>query len=108
MLLYKRYVDDSNQVAIAPWEGLNYSSTEKKMIESHEEDECENDDERMARVLTEIANGVMECIKMEADMPSKNQDGKLPILDMKVWTNEDGDVVFQHYEKPMSSKAVLH
>ena len=54
------------------------------MIESHEEDECENDDERMARVLTEIANGVMECIKMEADMPSKNQDGKLPILDMKV------------------------
>ena len=108
MLLYERYVDDSNQVAEAPPRGWKYNSAKKKMVVGEEEDECENEDERMAKVLLKIANGVMECIKMEADMPSKNEDGKLPILDMKVWMSKDGDIMFQHYEKPMSSKAVLH
>ena len=108
MLLYERYVDDSNQVAEAPPRGWKYCNVEKKMVISEEEDECENEDERMANALIKIANGVMECVKMEADMPSKNEDGKLPILDMKVWMSKDGDIMFQHYEKPMSSKAVLH
>ena len=46
-------------------------------------DECE--DARLSRVLKDIANNVMEGIEMEADFPSKNQDGKLPVLDLKVW-----------------------
>ena len=111
MLLYERYVDDSNQIAVAPPKGYRYDREEKKMVKSQERDvdsENEGDDERMTRALVEIANDVMGCIKMEADMPSKNRDGKLPILDMKVWMNDEGEVMFQHYEKPMSSKAVLH
>ena len=113
MLLYERYVDDSNQVAVVPPRGWEYDRGEKKVVESQrrnaEKDEDDiPDDQRMAKILLEIANDVMECIKMEADMPSKNDDGKLPILDMKVWTNEDGDIIFQHYEKPMSSRAILH
>ena len=55
----------------------------------------------------EIANDVLDCIKMESDTPSKNSDGKLPILDMKVWTDESGNIIFQHYEKPISNKSVL-
>ena len=45
---------------------------------------------------------------MEGDWPSRNTDRKLPILDMKVWTREDGTVMYQHYEKAVSSKTVLH
>ena len=45
---------------------------------------------------------------MEADWPSRNIDKKLPILDMKVWTNENGKIVFTHYEKPMASKSVIN
>ena len=109
MLLYERYVDDSNQVAMVPPVGWKYDRREGKLIESLEQLEDNTpDDERMAKILLDIANNVMECIKMEADMPSKNEDRKLPILDMKVWTNEDGCIAYQHYEKPVSSKAVLH
>ena len=40
--------------------------------------------------------------------PNKNGDGKLPILDLKVWTSDKGDILYTHYEKPMSSKSILH
>ena len=39
---------------------------------------------------------------------SKNKDHKMPILDMKVWTNEDGIILYQHYEKNVSRKTVLN
>ena len=33
----------------------------------------------------------------------------MPILDMKVWLDrEAGDIKFQHYEKPMASREVMH
>ena len=64
-------------------------------------------DSRLARVLKDIANQVTAGIEIEADYPSKNFDGKMPILDTKVWMAE-GEIMFKHYEKPMSSKDVLH
>merc|ERR1712098_48313 len=51
--------------------------------------------------------GVMDGIKMECDLPSNHSDGKLPILDMAVWLGDDGSVLYQHYEKPVSSKQVI-
>ena len=44
---------------------------------------------------------------MEEDYPSKNEDNKLAILDMKTSMDEDGYIVHQHYEKPMTSKKVI-
>ena len=45
---------------------------------------------------------------MEKDHPGRHQDRKLPILDMKVWTNQQGFLLYQHYEKEVSSKLVLN
>ena len=45
----------------------------------------EEEDVRLARVLREIANCVMEGIVIEADFPSKNGNERLAILDMEVW-----------------------
>ena len=46
---------------------------------------------------------------MEYDVPSKNIDNKMAILDMKVWVEEEeGNIVFQHYEKPTASKNIMH
>ena len=46
---------------------------------------------------------------MEADYPSKYQDGKMPVHDMNVWmSGENGYVLNQHYEKAVSNKGVLH
>ena len=111
MRLYMRYIDDSNQVAETPPAGSRYDKVTGKIV--HDEDELqgrldEKDDARTARILREIANCVMEGIEMEGDYPSNNQSGKLPILDMRVWINQEGYLLYEHYEKPMSSKRVMH
>ena len=111
MLLYERYVDDSNQIAIIPPPGAVYDQQTKKIVINQEkarEDSETDADERLAKILIDIANSVMTCIKMEGDWPSRNADQKLPILDMKVWTRGDGIIMYQHYEKAVSSKTVLH
>merc|ERR1712240_688905 len=50
----------------------------------------------------------MKCVTMEGDWPSKNEDKKLPILDMKTWTDTNGSIKYQHYEKAVSSKTILN
>ena len=94
---------------MVPPKGARYDKdTEKIVIDPVQPDDDTQPDERLAKVLVDIANSIMKCIQMEADWPSKNSDKRLPILDMKTWTNQDGDVVYAHYEKPVSSKTVLH
>ena len=44
---------------------------------------------------------------MEEDNPGRHEDKKLPILDMAVWTDDKGYLLYQHYEKEMSTKLVL-
>ena len=67
-----------------------------------------NPDARLARVLHEIADDVLPEIKMVADYPSNNPDGKMAVLDMKVWINEEGFIMHEHFEKLMSSKKIMH
>ena len=57
--------------------------------------------------LNEIANSIEEHIVMEVDIGDNHQSGKLPILDMQVWQLDNGDVVYQHYEKPVASKLLI-
>ena len=72
MLLYERYVDDTNEVC-----------------ELRNEDDS---DEDLARELQEIANSVISGLKFKVDLPSRHTDGCLPILDMAVWLNSDGNL----------------
>ena len=112
MTLYERYVDDSNQVAVVPPKGTSYDKIRKLVVKENNQvsngEECdENEEERLARILKDIANSILPCVQMEADWPNNNEDGKLPILDMKVWT-ENGTIMYTHYEKPMANKNVIH
>ena len=51
----------------------------------------------------------MPGIIKEFDVPSRNNDNKMAILDMKVWMeNNDGNIMFQHYEKPTASRSIMH
>jgi hypothetical protein len=110
LMMYERYVDDSNQVAIVPPPGAEYDETQKKVIINENLiDVEENDDERTARVLLKIANSVLPGIEMECDVPSRNTNGKMAILDMEVWIDkEEGNIIFQHYEKPTASHNIMH
>lgn len=110
MLMYERYIDDSNQVTEVPAPGSKYDVDKKKVvIDESLIDNSEEDDERTARVLTQIANNILPGIVMENDVPSRNTDRKMAILDMKVWIEkEEGNVMFQHFEKPTASKNIMH
>ena len=111
MLLYERYVDDSNQVAMTQPPGARYHKDTQKIVIDREQKEIDlqiPEDERLGKILLEIANSIVPCIQMKGDWPTKNEDQKLPILDMKVWINSDGYLVYQHYEKPVCSKTVLN
>ena len=101
LVMYERYVDDSNQLAIIPPPGARYDANSKRVvIDIGDVDKTVSDDERTARLYTDIANDVMPGIVMEFDVPSRNDDNKMAILDMKVWLDEDKNIMFQHFENP--------
>ena len=45
---------------------------------------------------------------MVEDYPTKHENGKMPVLDMEVWMDKESHIIHEHYEKPMSSKKVMH
>ena len=108
MRMYSRYVDDSNQIAVVPPPGSRYDTRENKVINDGQGLGVEvHEDERLAIILRDVANTVMDGIEMEADYPSKSPSGKMAILDMEVWM-DNNNVLYQHYEKTVASKAVLN
>ena len=63
-------------------------------------DSREGEDIRTLRQLRIMGNTIDSDIKMKEDVPSLNGDGKLPILDTKMWveTGEEGRVPQIRYE----------
>ena len=53
--------------------------TKKEQGRTEGGERVEEDDERLSRIIKVIANDVLPCIKIEADWPSSNPDGTLPI-----------------------------
>jgi len=87
VLMYGRYIDDIDQVI---------------------EKEFDEDDEKTtSEKFKAVANECCDNIVWEDDIPSGHPGAKLPILDMQVWLRDDGVLLYQHYEKPVSSKQVL-
>ena len=94
IILYKRYVDDINiivSVKINPADDPNEESMDKRVIER----------------IKEIGNQIHPSIQLEADYPSKYEDKKVPILDVKVWVDDDNKILHEYYSKSVSSKAVI-
>ena len=123
LCFYMRYVDDQNTAGkpleagrrweVGPWaSGLGGRMVYKKdrVLKDLETPE----DKRTMRDLQKMGNSVSSLIQLEEDYPSKNSDGKLPILDLKVWVKEvmeeEGDLdpvkaqlYYQYYRKPISN-----
>ena len=115
---YKRYVDDINNIRTPPKLGVGFDSD--KLIEderSVEEDRVLDADERTMRLFQSVANSIHPSIEVEIDCQSRHHDGKLPILDLKVWIekrNRDGEsqgenrVLHKYYSKEISSAYVIN
>ena len=109
---YTRYVDDINNGVIPHPNGTRYENGELIIKEECiEEDNKKPRDQVAASLLKEIANSITQMLEFEEDVGSKHPDGKLPTLDVKLWTAEEVDqtVCVRHtfYKKPMASKATL-
>ena len=83
--MYKRYVDDINVVVKTP------SLTSDRDVINR---------------IREIGDNIHKSIKLEADYPSNHSDGKVHILDLKVWISGN-KVMHECYAKQVSSKAVI-
>ena len=70
-----------------------------KKEELVEEDMIVPIDERTMKVLAEVANTIYKCVQFTVDFPTKNEDGMVPVLDLKVAVR-DNQVVHEFYEKP--------
>ena len=87
--MYKRYVDDVNSIMSVPKIGLRFDDS--NLVEDEvaaEEDRLIEPDERAMRLFKSVTDSIHTSIEMEIDCPSRHDDHKLPILDIKVWIEE--------------------
>ena len=94
--LYKRYEDDIDLII----------ENEKENTKSQNEKENNTLKECM-----KIADSIHKSIKVTGDIPTRYDDCKLPILDLKVWIDEVEPGVYKvitnHYMKDVSTRAVI-
>ena len=77
-----------------------------------EEDE---DDETTIEKIRTIGEEIHQSIKLTKEVPSENEDKKLPVLDLKTWIEkveiegvEKHQILHEFYMKKVSSRAVIH
>ena len=105
--IFDRYVDDETEGLAAIDPGVRFEDGKLVMDEDKvEEDETKADDQRTFEVLKDIGNSIFECIQFTIDVPSLNENGRLPVLDLnlRVINNQ-----FEHefFEKPCTSEIVI-
>ena len=61
---------------------------------------------RTAKILNIIANTLEHDIQMTYDIPENHSDGKMPVLDMKIWI-EGNKVMYTFYKKGVSSQYTI-
>ena len=109
LCMKKCYVDDVNYGLPPTPPGARYLDGELYIEEALTiQDTLVPDDERTMRIILAVGNDIHESTQLEYDCPSKYDDNKMPILDLKVWVNEDNVIMHEFYAKDVSSKAVVH
>ena len=53
-----------------------------------------------------MPNSIVQCIQLTFDTPDKNVNGKMPVLDLEIWT-EDNTVRHTFYKKQVSSEFTI-
>ena len=111
IMMYLRYVDDTNKLVVPPPPGTRFEEGELRIKQEEIEGDMQKPiDEVVGNVVRDIANSVSNMMEFEVDVCSKHKDGKMPVLDLKMWTViEHGVTVIRHefYMKPMASRLTL-
>jgi hypothetical protein len=108
--IYTRYKDDI-EIAIESLAKGSQIDEDNIIIDDtkKEEDENETDTKITMKVIQKIANSINPMIQLTVDTPCNYEDGKLPVLDIKVDVNEaeDNRIDFEFFEKPTKNPRVI-
>ena len=103
--LLERYIDDINFVTDAMDPGTDYE--DGKLVIKSETISKDIDvpaDIRTMKVIKKVTNGVHDMIKFTVDAPSNHGDKKMPVLDVKVWMDDETQSInYIFYEKTTKS-----
>ena len=85
--LYSRYVDDMVLVTRAIGKGWFWDKSKKLKwsVEHYDQDKDVSDDEKTAKILSDIANFINTNIQTTTDLPSRNPSQRMPVLDLHMW-----------------------
>ena len=110
--LFKCFVDDENIAMKSKPPGTRFEN--EQLIIKNEDIEVDNlipEDQRNMELLKTVADSVEPMIQTTVDYPTNHENKKMPILDLRVWTEEtesDGKVIqFEFYRKPFASRYVM-
>ena len=71
----------------------------------------EQDDEvRTAQIIALIANQIEPGLSVTIDCPNLNEDKRMPVLDLKIWVDNDREVpqiTYSFYKKKVSSQYTI-
>ena len=70
------------------------------------EDKNKSETQRTAEIMASIANSINPAIQVTLDYPSNHIDGRMPVLDLKIWKNSEGKcprISHTFYKKPIAS-----
>ena len=116
--MYKRYVDDINVIMNASVAGLRFE--EGNVIQVENVAQILEPDKGCMLLFQSIGNSIHPSMRLQVDYLSRHEDGKLPILDLKVWiekrrrvgdVGQDPDVhvvLHEFYYKDVTSKSVIN
>ena len=111
LLMYLRYVDDTNKAVIPPPLGTRFIDGELQVVpDLIDRDASLPRDKVVGELLRTMANSLSPMLQFEEDVASNYEDNRLPILDLKVWVEKSAQAVaIRHtfYMKPMASKMTL-
>ena len=105
--IFDRYVDDELESLAAVEPGVRFEGG--KLIVKEDEilaDQLLSADERTFRLLKDIGNSIFDCIQFTIDVPSLNENGKLPMLDLNLEV-VNGKIEHGFFQKPCTSEIVI-
>ena len=52
---------------------------------------------RTSKIIAEITNTIDSILQVTTDYPDPNSDGKIPVLDLKIWVDYSHDITKIYY-----------
>ena len=68
--------------------------------------DTKTDEERTAEILVKIANTIDPKIQLTWDIPGKNHNKRMPVLDLELWV-ENNQILHSFYKKKASSQYTI-